>query len=127
MMKEDKRRYPRLLCPEEFSGSTLQLESDSYDLISVNFNRTGIALYSHLRLPEKTQCLISFSLKNQTYDFNLESVPAEIRYRHEFETGNQYGVQFLLEKCDEQQIEQLEALESYLEENDNPENRWPLA
>lgn len=126
-MKVDKRRYPRLLCPEEFSGSTLQLESDSYVLISVNFNRTGIALYSHLRLPEKIQCKISFSLKNSDHHYNLESVPAEIRYRHEYETGNQYGIQFLLEECDEQQLEQLESLESYLEEIDNPENRWPLA
>ncbi|WP_144392037.1 PilZ domain-containing protein [Pleionea sediminis] len=124
-MQNEKRKFPRLLCSDQFSNSTIIIDDVAYEMISVNFNNSGMAVYSHIRLPETNICFVSFTLDNES-PVEIMNIPATIRYRHEMETGNQYGLEFKIEEMEQPTIAKLKSIEEYLRQSEDLESRWPL-
>ncbi|MEE4245703.1 MAG: PilZ domain-containing protein [Kangiellaceae bacterium] len=124
-MTDDKRRHPRYLCTDSFGDTTVKHEDDIYTFMSINFSRSGIAIYSHLRLPEFTDCTLSFDINDDDFQVSIMNIDAAVRYRYETETGHQYGVEFT-ERAIAQFNDQLNSIEAYLKAHDNPENRWGI-
>jgi len=93
-------------------------------MVSVNFNRYGIALYSHKRLPPQEKCVLSICYQRQQ-TIQISALPARIRHRFETETGHQYGIEFVYHPEKDTQLSyQLLAIEAELSNDYDPENRY---
>ena len=129
-MINERRKVARYLCSDDFSESKLTISSQEYNLMSINFNRYGIALYSHKRLPELSdneECSISFDFKLRSEFLQVENLSCRIKNRHETEVGSQYGFKIIKQDItDDKVVEMLVAIEKQLEEDNNSENRYGL-
>jgi hypothetical protein len=120
----EKRQFPRYLCPDEFSDTVLYLAGHIYTLVSVNFNHRGMALYSHQRLPETTACYLSFQYRLEHQLIVINQLPSIICYRVETEVGHQYGIKFDRSQLNEDYQTQLLQIEQHLVELQSSDNRW---
>ncbi|TQV74735.1 PilZ domain-containing protein [Aliikangiella marina] len=124
---EERRNIPRYLCTDDFSDSEVSINNRKYQLISTNFNRNGIALYSNERLPEISSCLISFTFRHEEGNIELSDIPCKIKHRHETEVGCQYGIQFLTEaESEDSRAKLLTLVEAFLAAATNNEDRYGL-
>jgi hypothetical protein len=93
-MSAERRTLPRYLCTDEFSHVQMQFADAEFTLMSINFHRRGIALFTEKILPEITQAVISFSYQHSSEVIKIEQLPCLIKHRHETEVGHQYGIEF---------------------------------
>jgi hypothetical protein len=129
-MINERRKIPRYLCSDQFSDSLLVVGSREFSLISVNFNRFGIGLYSNINLSEineQDQALISFQLKTEQQEISIEQLPCKIVRIRESDVGHQYGISFpkTVNKR-KSYTESLILIEENLENKNSPENRYGI-
>ncbi len=126
----ERRKIPRYLCSDEFSDSQLIIGSFEFSLISVNFNRFGIGLYSNISLPEineEDNCLVSFQIDVEPQKMSIKQMPCKIENIRHTDVGHQYGISFAKIKSREKHIlELLLQIEKYLEKRNSPENRYGI-
>jgi hypothetical protein len=120
----DKRRVPRYLCSEQFSDTVMYLKGQIYMMISVNYNHTGMALYSHERLPDNSACYLSFQYNLDNRLIVLNQIECSICYRVETEVGHQYGIKFKREQLRDIDRDKLDQIERHLASQQTLENRW---
>ena len=126
-MSKERRTLPRYLCTEHFSESSLRIEGNSFILMSINFNRSGIALFTDKMLPQQNNARISFEFTDGKSILKISELPCIIRHRHETEVGHQYGIQFeLIQPSADSMKEQLHNIELALAKNANDEDRYGL-
>ena len=127
-MTKERRKLPRYLCSDDFSETLLTVSTKEYNLISINFNHFGIALYSHKRLPDfprEQVFTISFQFVQQSNVLKINGLSCRLINRHETEVGNQYGFEFIQESItDKSIISRLVTIEKQLEQHNTPENRY---
>lgn len=129
-MIKERRKIPRFLCSDQFSDSQLFIGSNEFSLISVNFNRFGIGLYSNYTLPLinlDDKGLISFQLETQQQKLIIEQLPCRIANIRLSDVGHQYGIYFpQIKTSDNNLSNSLLLIEKHLEDNNSPENRWGI-
>jgi len=125
--EDNKRALPRYLCSDSFSNCVVQVGPQRYELISLNFNRGGIALFSPSPLPEVTQVQLSFSLDTGENCLSVHELGAEQRYCHDSDVGFQYGFSFTVsEDKEDEATATLQEIETYLAAHTNDEDRYGL-
>lgn len=132
-MKSERRKVARYLCSDDFSDSVIAVEGLQLSLISVNYNRFGIATFSDERLPVLSQLdnpvelVISFQIDIEDKTVAIEKLTCRIANRHETDVGQQYGIQFLYNKeKDTALLDSLIAIEKHVAEQSSSENRYGL-
>ncbi|PIP81373.1 MAG: hypothetical protein COW84_00175 [Gammaproteobacteria bacterium CG22_combo_CG10-13_8_21_14_all_40_8] len=123
----EKRAIPRLLCDSHFSDTLITTDSLQYCLISINYHRQGMAVFTPKRMPEIEKGKVSFEYKISDKKWSIENLPFSFKHKHETENGSQYGIEFKLDrKTKEGVLEDLKAIEEALEKSQNPEDRYGI-
>lgn len=129
-MINERRKIPRYLCSDKFSDSCLYVGTDKFSLVSINYNRRGIGLFSHQHisgLNEQDTCFISFQLETEEETIIIDKIVCTIINIYETEVGHQFGIKFNTEKDPiGARYKRLEAIELALETQNNQEDRYGL-
>lgn len=110
----EKRQLVRLLCNKNFSSSRLNFKGTEFILQSINFHHQGMRLFDSNRLPNDKQCTISFSYKDNDELIEIHELACIILHSHETDTGNQYGIQFIMETMKPDVFNKLLSIEASL-------------
>jgi len=123
-MDNERRSLPRYLCSDDFSDSQLIIDGQNFQLMSINYNRRGIALYADRPLPINNKAQITFSFKAGDVSYEIIDLNCTIRHRLEADIGNQYGIEF--SNTDGKASATLTAIESILASLSDDEDRYGL-
>ena len=122
----EKRELPRLLCNEGFSDSELAIDNIIHSFQSINYNRKSIGLFGSIRLPEISQCKISFSYKSKGTEINIKALPCILARSVETEVGSQYGLQFQDNLINKETTDKLIEIEDLLLKQEKNGDRYGL-
>jgi hypothetical protein len=122
----EKRQSKRYLCDQFFSQSSLQTSEGNLDITAIDFNKEGMGLFSSDIIPESGKVSLSMSYENDSFSHRFDNLPCFIVHCNLTEVGSHCGICFRLNELSQRDSAALEAIECYLIQSDDPEDRYHL-
>ena len=123
---QEKRQSKRYLCDEFFTLISLHTLEGNLDTTAIDFNKEGIGLFSNDILPESGNVSLSMHYENPALMHTFYNLPCSIVYCNQTEVGSHCGIHFKLNELSQADRTALRAIESYLINCDDPDDRYHL-